>query len=169
MSSSALRCAVQLDISNVLYKYGKPMHLSYLSTELSLIIDPSKISFLPNLMRFLVHYGILEQHDHDYYSLTPSSRFLVKDEPFNLRSLVLFAHDPSTQKAWFELGTYYKNDFPTAFHAAHGKPFWDYFSKEPKLGDIFNDEMEIICLNVVSTYPIIRDQTMNRNKTRSIC
>ncbi|KAG5589028.1 hypothetical protein H5410_039542 [Solanum commersonii] len=98
MSSSALRCAVQLDIPDVLYKHGKPMHLSDLSTELFLIIDPSKISFLPNLMRFLVHSGILEQHDHDYYSLTPSSRFLVKDKQFNLRSLMLFAHDPSIQK-----------------------------------------------------------------------
>ncbi|KAG5589027.1 hypothetical protein H5410_039541 [Solanum commersonii] len=141
MSSSALRCAVQLDIPDILYKHDKPMHLSDLSTELSLIIDPSKISFLPNLMQFLVHSGILEQHDHDYYSLTPSSCFLVKDKPFNLRSLVLLTHDPSIQKAWFELGNWYKNDFPTAFHTANGNPYWDYFSKEPKLGDIFNDVM----------------------------
>ncbi|MCD7459910.1 hypothetical protein HAX54_042291 [Datura stramonium] len=141
ISSSALRCAVQLDIPDVLYKHGKPMHLSDLSAELSLVVDPSKISFLPKLMRFLVHSGLLNQHDDDYYSLTLASRFLVKNEPLNVRSLVLLTHDPSVQNALLELGNWYKNDLSTAFHTAHGKSFWDYSVEEPKLGDIFNDVM----------------------------
>lgn len=142
ISSSALVCAVQLDIPEVLYKHGKPMHLSDISAELSLVVDPSKISFLPNLMRFLVHSGLLNQHDDDhYYSLTSSGRFLVKNEPLNLRSLVLLTHDPPLQKAWLELGNWYKNDSPTAFHTAHGKSYWDYIVEEPKLGDTFNDVM----------------------------
>ncbi|KAF3635715.1 Tabersonine 16-O-methyltransferase [Capsicum annuum] len=140
ISSSALRCAVELDIPDVLYKHGKPMHLSDLSAELSLV-DPSKVTFLPNLIRFLVHSGLLNQHDDDCYSLTPASRFLVKNEPLNLRSLLVFTHDPFIQKAWFELGNWYKNDFPTTFHTAHEKSFWDYIVEEPRLGDTFNGLM----------------------------
>lgn len=154
MRSSALRCAVQLDIPDVLYKHGKPMHLSDLSNELSLVIDPSKISFLPNLMRFLVHSGLLEQGDDDHYSLTPATRFLVKNQPLNIRPVLLFTHDPSIQKAWLELGNWYKNDSPTAFHSYHGKSFWDYLGEEPKFNDIFNGIMiseSRLIVNVLTT------------------
>ncbi|KAM3358222.1 hypothetical protein P3S68_021153 [Capsicum galapagoense] len=140
-SSSAVRCALQLGIPDVLYKHGKPMSLDELSAELS-AINPSKIFFLPILMRFLVHSEFLNQHD-DHFSLSPASRLLAKNEPFNVRSLLLLNHGPVFSKAWPELSAWFQNDSPITFHTAHEKSLWDYIEEEePRvLGDIFNDAM----------------------------
>ncbi|KAM3358219.1 hypothetical protein P3S68_021150 [Capsicum galapagoense] len=111
------------------------------STELS-VINPSKIFLLSILMRFSVQSGFLNQHE-DHFSLTPASRLLAKNEPFNLRSILLLNHDPVLSKAWSELGAWFQNDSPTAFHTTHGKSFWDYIGKEQHkvLSDTFNDAL----------------------------
>ncbi|KAF3667317.1 Tabersonine 16-O-methyltransferase [Capsicum annuum] len=141
ISSSAVRCALQLGIPDALYKHGKPMSLDELSAGLS-VVNSSKVSFLAILMRFLVQSGFLNQHE-DQYFLTPASRLLAKNEPFNVRSVLLLNHGPAFSKAWSELSAWFQNDSPTAFHNAHGKIFWDYIEEEePRvLGDIFNDAL----------------------------
>ncbi|KAK4738081.1 hypothetical protein R3W88_001778 [Solanum pinnatisectum] len=141
VSSSAIRCAFQLGIPDVLYKHDKPMCLSDISAELS-VVNSSKVSFLPILMRFLVQSGFLNQHE-DHYSLTPASRLLAKDDPFNVRSLLLLNHGQAFSKAWPELSDWFQNDSPTPFHTAHGKSLWDYIREEQPsvLGDIFNDAL----------------------------
>ncbi|PHT60259.1 hypothetical protein CQW23_02622 [Capsicum baccatum] len=75
--------------------------------------------------------------------LTPASRLLAKNEPFNVRSLLLLNHGPVFSKAWPELSVWFQNDSPTPFHAAHEKSLWNYIEEEePRvLGDIFNDAM----------------------------
>ncbi|WMV10601.1 hypothetical protein MTR67_003986 [Solanum verrucosum] len=131
VSSSAIRCALQLGIPDVLYKHEKPMclsDLSDLSAELS-VVNSSNISFLPILMRFLVQSGFLNQHE-DHYFLTPTSRLLVKNEPFNVRSLLLLSHSQAFSKAWPELSDWFQNDSPTPFHTAHGKSLWDYMGEK---------------------------------------
>ncbi|KAK4738084.1 hypothetical protein R3W88_001781 [Solanum pinnatisectum] len=141
VSSSAVRCALQLGISDVLYKHEKPMCLFDLSVELS-VVNSSKISFLPILMRFLVQSGFLNQHE-DQYFLTPASRLLAKNEPFNVKSLLLANHSPIFSKAWSELSDWFQNDSLTPFHTAHGKSLWDCIGEEQPsvLGDIFNDAL----------------------------
>ncbi|KAH0730801.1 hypothetical protein KY285_001711 [Solanum tuberosum] len=128
ISSSAVTCAFQLGIPDVLYKHEKPMCLSDLSAELS-VVNSSKISFLPILMRFLVQSGFLNQHE-DHYFLTPASRLLVKNEPFNVRSFLLFTNIQACSKAWHELSDWFQNDSPTPFQTAHGKSLWDYMGEE---------------------------------------
>ncbi|CAN4112696.1 unnamed protein product [Withania somnifera] len=93
INSSAVRCALQLGIPDVLYKNA--------------------------------------------------SRLLAKNEPFNVRSLLLLNHGPVLSKAWSELSAWFQNDSPTAFHTAHGKSFWDYVGEEePRvLGNIFDDAL----------------------------
>ncbi|CAN4116760.1 unnamed protein product [Withania somnifera] len=146
ISSSTVKCAVELDIPDVLFKHGKPMCLSDISAQLPLL-HPSKIAFLPILMRFLVHAGFLNQHEnYCYFSLTPASRLLVKNEPLNVRPLLFLSHDPIVQKSWFELSSWFQDDSPNAFHTAHGKSFWDYVDDTAKqdskqLGHLFNDAM----------------------------
>ncbi|KAG5627677.1 hypothetical protein H5410_012895 [Solanum commersonii] len=141
VSSSAIRCAFQLGIPDVLYKHDKPMCLSDISAELS-VVNSSKVSFLPILMRFLVQSGFLNQHE-DHYFLTPASRLLAKDDPFNVRSLLLLNHGQAFSKAWPELSDWFQNDSPTPFHTAHGKSLWDYIGEEQPsvLGDNFNDAL----------------------------
>ncbi|XP_016456421.1 myricetin 7/4'-O-methyltransferase 2-like [Nicotiana tabacum] len=153
INSSAAKCAVQLGIPDILYKHDKPMSFSNLSAELPLV-HPSKVSFLPILMRFLVHSGFLNQHDQNHYSLTPASRLLVTNNPSGTRSHFLINHDQLLQKASFELSSWFQNDSPTAFHTAYGISFWDYFVEKPKLGESFNDAMasdSILVANVLIT------------------
>ncbi|KAH0728235.1 hypothetical protein KY284_004100 [Solanum tuberosum] len=129
VSSSAVRCALQLGIPDVFYKHEKPMCLSDLSAELS-VVNSSKISFLPILMHFLVQSDFLNQHE-DHYFLTPASRLLAKNEPFNVRSLLLANHSPVFSKAWSDqLSDWFQNDSPTPFYTAHGKSVWDYIGEE---------------------------------------
>lgn len=75
--------------------------------------------------------------------LVASLRKMSQNEPFNVRSLLLLNHGPAFSKAWPELGDWFQNDSPTAFHTAHEKSLWDYIrEEEPKvLGDIFNDAL----------------------------
>ncbi|KAF3633194.1 putative trans-resveratrol di-O-methyltransferase-like [Capsicum annuum] len=89
-----------------------------------------------------VQSGFLNQHE-DHFSLTPSSRLLAKNEPFNVRSLLLLNHGLVFSKAWPELSAWFQNDSPTPFHAAYEKSLWDYIEEEePRvLGDIFNDAL----------------------------
>nr|XP_018631797.1 trans-resveratrol di-O-methyltransferase-like isoform X2 [Nicotiana tomentosiformis] len=140
ISSSAAKCAVQLGIPDVLYKHGKPMSLSDLTAELSLI-DHSKVSFLPILMRFLVHSGFLNQHEKEHYSLTPATQLLVKDDPLSMRSYFLIIHDPVLLKPWSCLSDWFQDDSSTAFHTAHEISLWDYYVQEPRVGDSFNEAM----------------------------
>ncbi|MCD7453195.1 hypothetical protein HAX54_020000 [Datura stramonium] len=142
ISSSAVKCAFQLGILDVLCEHGKPMCLSELSAELS-VVNSSKVFFLPILMRFLVQSGFLNQDEDHRYFLTPASRLLVKNEPFNVTSLLLLSHGPVFSKAWSELSAWFQNDSPTAFHTAHGKSLWDYIGEEePRVvGDIFDDAL----------------------------
>lgn len=146
ISSSAVKCAVELDIPDVLFKHGKPMCLSDLLAQLPLL-HPSKLASLPILLRFLVHADFLNQHEnYCYFSLTPASRLLVKNEPLNVRPKLFLSHNPIIQKSWFELSRWFQDDSPNAFHTAHGKSFWDYVDdseeqKSKQLGDLFNDAM----------------------------
>ncbi|OIT22906.1 PREDICTED: trans-resveratrol di-O-methyltransferase-like [Nicotiana attenuata] len=140
ISSSAAKCAIELGIPDVLYKHDKPMSLSDLTAELSLI-DHSKVSFLPILMRFLVHSGFLNQHEKEHYSLTAASDLLVKDNPLSMRSYFLIIHDPVLLKAWSCLSDWFQDDSSTAFHTAHEKSLWDYYVQEPRVGDSFNESM----------------------------
>ncbi|XP_055815135.1 myricetin 7/4'-O-methyltransferase 2-like [Solanum dulcamara] len=141
ISSSAIKCALQLGIPDVLYKHDKPMCLSDLSAELS-VVNSLKVTFLPILMRFLVQSGFLNQHE-DLYFLTPASRLLAKNESFNVRSLLLLNHGSVMSKAWTQLSDWFQNDSPTPFHTAHGKSLWDYIGEEKPsvLGDILNDAL----------------------------
>ncbi|BFG25110.1 hypothetical protein CerSpe_113840 [Prunus speciosa] len=59
INSMSLKCAVQLDIPDVIQKHGQPMTLSELVSALP--ISPTKAHFIPRLMRILVHSGFFSR------------------------------------------------------------------------------------------------------------
>ncbi|KAK2991354.1 hypothetical protein RJ640_001211, partial [Escallonia rubra] len=112
MNSASLKCAVQLGIPNATHNHGKPISLSELVT--SLHINPAKAHCIYRLMLVLVHSGFFlqekielaceeveqQEEGNSKYSLTPASRLLLKEEPFNARDFVLVHLDPILQKPW---------------------------------------------------------------------
>nr|KYP50296.1 Eugenol O-methyltransferase [Cajanus cajan] len=60
MNTMTVRCAIDLNIPDIIHKYGQPMPLSQLVA--SLPIHPSKTSFIYRLMRILAHDGFVSLH-----------------------------------------------------------------------------------------------------------
>ncbi|KAK7405015.1 hypothetical protein VNO78_06146 [Psophocarpus tetragonolobus] len=145
INSMSLKCAIELDILDIIHKYGEPMPLAQLIA--SLPIHPSKANFIYRLMRILTHSGffselVVKENELEMgYVLTDASILLLKDNPL---SMVPFLHamlDPVLTKPWYKLPTWLKNDDPSPFHTAHGMKIWDYAGNDPKLNHLFNDAM----------------------------
>ncbi|KAI5661772.1 hypothetical protein M9H77_21095 [Catharanthus roseus] len=137
---ASLKCAVQLGIADAIDDHGKPMSLFYLTKALQ--INPSKAPYIQRLMGILVNSGFFSQDKLSYYSLTPSSRLLLKKEELNLRGAVEIMLDPAELKAWSSLSDWFKDEkCRTTFEMAHGKNFWDFCAEESIHGEIFNRAM----------------------------
>ncbi|KAL2328163.1 hypothetical protein Fmac_021590 [Flemingia macrophylla] len=146
INSATLKCAVDLNIPDIIHKYGQPMPLSQLTA--SLPIHPSKTNFIYRLMRILTHNGFFTQHSvmeneqEVKYELTYSCRLLLKDHPMSSRTLLQFLFAPRPFSSWWELSTWFTNEDPTAFHSKNNMSFWDYASRDPEFSHIFNDSMK---------------------------
>ncbi|KAJ6975710.1 trans-resveratrol di-O-methyltransferase-like [Populus alba] len=145
INSMTLKCAVQLGIPDVIQKHGKPMTLSELVSALP--IHPSKAQYVHRLMRILVHSGFFSQqnlngvHNQEAYSLTQSTRLLLKDNPWSVRPLLLLVLDPVLTKPWDCLSTWFRNDDRNAFSVAHEKTLWEYAGQDASLNNLFNEAM----------------------------
>ncbi|XP_021830901.1 probable O-methyltransferase 3 [Prunus avium] len=144
INSMSLKCAVQLDIPDVIQKHGQPMTLSELVSALP--ISPTKAHFIPRLMRILVHSGFFARKSlsgggEQGYALTDASALLLKDNPMSARPFLLAMLNPILTDPWQSLTTWFQNDNPTPFHVVHGMTFWDYGKQNPTLAHFFNDAM----------------------------
>lgn len=141
----ALKCALQLGIPNAITKHSKPMTLSELIAALP--INPSKSHYFHRLTRILVHYGLLilhksegrdnENDDEGYYSLATADRYAVKNATWKLME----EQDTFFLKAWNSMSDWFKNEDPSAFYTAYGDLFWDKLSRDPSIGNWFNEIM----------------------------
>ncbi|KAI5661951.1 hypothetical protein M9H77_21274 [Catharanthus roseus] len=138
VSTSCLKCAIQLEIPEAIHNHGKPMTLSDLTN--SLPINPSKAPYIHRLMRILVAAGYFSEEPKNVYSLTSLSRILVKNQPLNLREFVLSANEIAEVEGWNALSEWFQNDVATAFQTAHGKTYWEYLSQD-KYGKNFDQLM----------------------------
>ncbi|BBN69544.1 O-methyltransferase family protein, partial [Prunus dulcis] len=130
INSMSLKCAVQLDIPDVIQKHGQPMTLSELVSALP--ISPTKAHFIPRLMRILVHSGFFVRESlnggEQGYVLTDASALLLKDNPMSARPFLLAMLNPILTDPWQYLTTWFQNDNPTPFH-------------DPTLANFFNEAM----------------------------
>ncbi|KAJ4766112.1 O-methyltransferase [Rhynchospora pubera] len=139
ISSFALRCAVDLDISGRIQAYGRPIPLNELAR--SIPIPPEKDLMLGRLMTLLVHQGVFGQ-SQDGYQLTPASELLLTDGS-NLGAYVrLFTQSQST-KGWNRLSEVFKDTGNcTLFEKMHdGKKAWEIVKEIPEYGNTFNEAM----------------------------
>ncbi|PHU23487.1 Trans-resveratrol di-O-methyltransferase [Capsicum chinense] len=113
-------------------------------------------------MRILTHAGFFIKTNKDTneldrenisYVLTSTSHLLLKDErlsviPYQQAQFDQIFLDPSHNLSqWFQNG----ESSTSPFAIAHGKPFFEYVEKEPKLNRVFNEFMASDARLVIST------------------
>ncbi|KAK9051279.1 hypothetical protein SSX86_027906 [Deinandra increscens subsp. villosa] len=146
INSMSLKCAVQLQIPDIIHHHGSPMLLSELVEALGL--QHERTHFVYRLMRILVHSGFFlkqsggnDEEGGEGYLLAPASRLLLKDEPLSVRPFLLAMLDPMLLDPWQHMSQWFQNDDITPFHTTHGKMLWDLAGQQPKLNQFFNEAM----------------------------
>ncbi|XP_075659597.1 trans-resveratrol di-O-methyltransferase-like [Castanea sativa] len=149
IDSMSLKCAIQLGIPDTIHNHGQPITLQELVSKLH--IHPKKTSCVHRLMRLLVHSGFFaktivhenqeKEKEEEAYTLTPSSRLILKDNVTSLSPFVLAMLDPALVSPWQFMGDWFQGSELTPFEKAHGKGFWDYCNQNPEYNNIFNEGM----------------------------
>ncbi|CAH1416634.1 unnamed protein product [Lactuca virosa] len=154
VNSMSLKCAIELQIPDIIDGHGAPMLLSELVEALP--INKERTTFVYRLMCILVHSGFFvkqslstttgndEEEETEGYLLTPASRLILKEEPFSIRPLLLFMLDPILMDPWQNMSKWFQNKDITPFHTTHGKSMWDLASQEPKVNQFINETMAIV-------------------------
>ncbi|KAK9048346.1 hypothetical protein SSX86_032690 [Deinandra increscens subsp. villosa] len=123
INSMSLKCAVQLQIPDIIHHHGSPMLLSELVEALGL--KHERTHSLYRLMRILVHSGFFlkqsrgndeEEGEEEGYLLAPASRLLLKEEPLSIRPFLLAMLDPMLLDPWQHMSRWFQNDDTNTFH-----------------------------------------------------
>ncbi|XP_076960178.1 trans-resveratrol di-O-methyltransferase-like isoform X2 [Bidens hawaiensis] len=138
IKSMSLKCAIELQIPDIIDRHGSPMLLSELVEALP--IDQQRTQYVYRLMRILVHCGFFVKQGEGYL-LAPASRLLLKEDSLSHRPLLLAMLDPIFLDPWQHMTKWFQNEDVTPFHLTHGKGLWDVLGQEPRLGQLFNEAM----------------------------
>ncbi|KAM7277099.1 hypothetical protein ACFE04_018965 [Oxalis oulophora] len=158
ITSMSLKCAIELNIPDVIHSHGQPMTLSKLVSAPS--INPKKIDCVYRLMRLLVHAGFFAQENvclstsdskKEGYVLTTTSYLLLKDNPLSVSPWSLMILDPICMKPWEIMSTWFQNDDATSCYTTHKKMYWEISRDEPRFNKLFNEAMASDSLFVAGT------------------
>ncbi|KAK6121513.1 hypothetical protein DH2020_044743 [Rehmannia glutinosa] len=138
---AVVKCAIELQIADVLESHGGAMTNADLSAALG--CSPS---ILHRIMRYLMHRDIFKQTQTNQessisYIQTPLSRMLMKNGENSMAALVLMESSPVMLAPWHKLSSCALTNGASAFDAAHGKSLWEYTSANPAHNKLFNDAM----------------------------
>jgi hypothetical protein len=95
------------------------------------------------LLRALAGGGLFAESAGRRFKLTPMGQFLRTDHPESVAAYARFAGHESTWAPWGQLGYSVKTGMP-AFDHVFGVSIFEYFSKNPEAGGIFNNAMTSI-------------------------
>ena len=155
----SLKCAIQLGILDIIHSHGQPITLPELVSKLH--IHPKKTSCIHRLMRLLVHSGFFTKtivhenqekvKEEEAYTLTPSSRLILKDNVPSFSTYVLAMLDPVLLSPWQFLGDWFQGSELTPFEKTHGKGFWDHCNQSTEFNNYFNEAMasDSLLMNLV--------------------
>ncbi|KAK1412125.1 hypothetical protein QVD17_33121 [Tagetes erecta] len=146
IKSMSLKCAMELQIPDIIDRHGSPMLLSELVEALG--VKQERTQFVCRLMRVLVHSGFFVKQSvsttrgaDEGYLLAPASRLLLNEDPLSIRPFVLAMLHPIMMDPWQDMSKWFQNDDLTPFHTTHGTSLWGPFVQEPKLNKLFNDSL----------------------------
>ncbi|KAI3767414.1 hypothetical protein L2E82_17513 [Cichorium intybus] len=165
IKSMSLKCAIELNIPDIINSHGAPMLLSELVEALS--INKERAHAVHRLIRILVHSGFFvkqciststgdeDEEEREGYLLAPVCRILLKEEPVSMRPFLLAMLDPILMDPFQHMSKWFQNDDINPFHTAHGRTFWDLAGQDSKLNQLFNAAMASDARLVASV--ILRD------------
>ncbi|KAI3818406.1 hypothetical protein L1987_12212 [Smallanthus sonchifolius] len=150
IKSMSLKCAIELEIPDIIDRHGSPMLLSELVKALA--IRQERTQSVYRLMRILVHSGFFvkqsvsttkgcDEEEGEGYLLTPASRMLLKEDPLSVRPFLLGMLDPIMMDPWQDMSKWFRNDDATPIHTTHGRSLWDLGVTDPGLFQLFNEAM----------------------------
>ncbi|CAI0438955.1 unnamed protein product [Linum tenue] len=140
IKAMTLQCAVEMEIADVIQSHGEPIALSELAAALE--ISAAKAPFLSRLMRMLVHMGYFTQVEQQIVP-APLSQLLLKNNPFNARSLVICLNHPNVVDPWRHMSAWFRSsndDNPFAF-AHGGKKLYEVCSADAGFGQLLAESM----------------------------
>ncbi|XP_049365784.1 trans-resveratrol di-O-methyltransferase-like [Solanum verrucosum] len=137
--SMSIKCAIQLEIPDIIYSHGRAMTLSNLLNALP-INKLKGHDCIYRLMRILIHAGFFIQGEESYL-LTPTSRLLLKNDPLSLALFVQAQLDPILMDLWHSLSEWFTNRDSTPFATTHGKPLFEYAGDDPRVNRLLNEAM----------------------------
>nr|QSL78016.1 O-methyltransferase like [Nigella sativa] len=144
VTGMSLRCALELGIPDIIASHDKPLTLSELVKALP--IPVTKSPHIYRLMRILVHMGFFavqkDVEDKECYTLTPSSKILLKTNKKGLSPLPQMATDPLIVTTCSRLSSWFLSSTDsTPFEIANGVDFWSYHRQHLDSGKLFNEAM----------------------------
>ncbi|KAH6815716.1 hypothetical protein C2S51_020536 [Perilla frutescens var. frutescens] len=163
---AVVKCAIELEIADVLEIHGGPMKHS----ELSAAVGCSP-QVLRRIMRYLINRRFFKQTvtvtDINNpsasmiisYAQTPLSRLLIKNgSDESMADLVVLESTPVMLAPWHRLSSRaLENGGTTPFEAEHGQNLWDYNSANPGHSKLVDDGMACMARHsmaaIIDYYP----------------
>ncbi|HEU4425845.1 MAG TPA: methyltransferase [Pilimelia sp.] len=127
----AIRAVCRLEIADRLA--GGPLPLDELATRTG--TDPAS---LEKAMRYLATREIFAEPEPGVFALTPLSDLLRRDHPYSARDVYL---SPVACTRAMEGLDHAIRTGEAAFDTVHGETMWDYFSRLPHEGALFDNAM----------------------------
>lgn len=142
----SLKCAIELNIPDIIKNHGKPMTISELIVELP--INKAKSHYIRRLMRVLVHSKLFikvdiknENDENEGYWLTPSSNLFLKDSPLCVTPFLQIVLEPDLVKTWNNMSEWLRDDRVTAYETASGLTLWEQAKRVTSVNEMFNASM----------------------------
>jgi hypothetical protein len=133
VNSGALRAVVILGVADHLA--DGPRDVATLAE-----LTGSNGPFLRRLLRFLASRGIFREDEDGRFHLTPYADVLRTDAPNSMRDGVLTATSEPWWQSSGDLVEAIRHGEP-AFNRRYGKPFFEYLTENPSVGEMFNKGM----------------------------
>ncbi|KAK1412126.1 hypothetical protein QVD17_33122 [Tagetes erecta] len=157
IKSMSLKCAIELEIPDIINRHGSPMLLSELVEALA--VKQERTQFVYRLMRVLVHSGFVVKQVvssttgcDEGYLLAPVARLLLKDTPLSFRPCVLAMLNPIMIDPCQNMSKWFQNDDLTPFHTTHGTGLWELSRQETGLKELFNEALASDSRFVISVF-----------------
>ncbi|KAD5960958.1 hypothetical protein E3N88_12431 [Mikania micrantha] len=143
LNSAALRCALKLNIADIINSHNGPMTLSQIAQEIG---SPSlNVGGLSRLMRFLVYKQVFDEthqpgHEETLFALNECSKLLVKDAKNTLAPIAMSFIDPLMAAPFYNLNQAIEEGVTAAFKT-YGVKIWEFYAGNPQANKGFNEAM----------------------------
>ncbi|MDP3012009.1 MAG: methyltransferase, partial [Candidatus Hydromicrobium sp.] len=130
-----LYIAAKLQIADILL--NGPLSYKEISKKTGTHVDA-----LYRVLRALASFGIFKENKDKSFEITSYSKFLTKNHPSKLNTIIIMRMEEFNWKPWGEL-LYSVKTGKSSFEKIFGMNLFEYLSKTPDASKIFNESMDI--------------------------